>query len=363
VTRMWFDPLTPKQALFCKEIGERFEAADFEVVYTSRDYSQVTEKLDLLGIKAQILGKHGGGDRYEKLRASGERIVALAKYINSVKPDLAFSFASPEGARVAYGLGIPFFTANDSPHSRFVAQLTIPYAINLFTPWIMEAAWVKSYFPQQKIIPYHGLDPVAWLQDFAPNPKALSDFGLEVNSKFVVVRSEEGQASYLEGRVNELSPITIPVIKAIQEQYSELHVVVLCRYSEQRQAMSNLFGDSIILPEGIVDATSLIASAQLVVGAGGTMNQEASLLGVPVISCFPGNHLITDQFLAKKQLLYRLTDPDAMAKKAIEILHNHSQYEAEHRKRAQKLMKQMENPVDVIYSHIMTYFKKELKKE
>lgn len=363
MTRIWFDPLTPKQALFCNKISSRFELAGFEVIYTSREYSQVTEKLDLLGIKTQVLGKHGGADRYEKLRASGERIVALAEYINSVKPDLAFSFASPEGARVAYGLGIPFFTANDSPHSRFVAQLTIPYAIKLFTPWIMEEAWIKSNFSQQKIIPYHGLDPVAWLQDFTPNPKALSDLGLEVNSKFVVVRPEEVQASYLEGRVNELSQVIIPVIKAIQEQYPELHVVVLCRYSEQRQAMSNLFRDRIILPEGIVDATSLIASAQLVVGAGGTMNQEASLLGIPVISCFPGDHLITDQFLAKKQLLYRLTNPDAITKKAIEILHNHTQYEAEHHKRAQKLMEQMENPADIIYSYIMTYSKEELKKK
>jgi len=355
MTRIWFDPLTPKQALFCNKIGERFEAADFEVVYTTRDYSEVTGKLDLLGISAQIVGKHGGSDRYEKLLASAERVVALTKFIRSVNADFAFSFASPEGARVAYGLGIPYFTANDSPHSRFVAQLTIPLAITLFTPWIMEKAWSNSGIPQHKITTYHGLDAVAWLQDFTPNLQPLSAWGLDVDREYVVIRPEEAQAAYLYGRTDEASPVINPVINAITREHPNLQLVVLCRYPAQRTAMRKRFGDKIVLPDAVVDATSLLSSAQLLVGAGGTMNQEASLLGIPVISCFPGDHLITDQYLAQEQLLYRLKNPEKAAKKALEILQNRAQYQAKHRKRAQKLMDTMENPAEIIYSHILAY--------
>ncbi|MFX1508709.1 MAG: DUF354 domain-containing protein [Promethearchaeota archaeon] len=362
MTRIWFDPLTPKQALFCSKIGERFETQGFDVIYTTRDYPEVTGKLKLLGLSAEVIGKHGGADRFKKLIASAERIKALAEYVNSKAIDLAFSFASPEGARVAYGLGIPYFTANDSPHSRFVANLTIPYAISLFTPWIMVQIWSDFEVSPHRIIPYHGLDPVAWLQDFTLDTKVFSELGLSPNSEYVVIRPEETQASYLHEHANEREPVTNPVITAIAKEYPALKIVVLCRYPGHRKATRECFGDSVIIPDGVVDATSLLSSAQLLVGAGGTMNQEASLLGIPVISCFPGDHLATDQFLAKKKLLYRILNPDDVARKAVEILGNIKEFKDAHRKRAQKLMQEMENPAEIIYTHLLSFATEKLKK-
>ena len=43
-----------------------------------------------------------------------------------------------------------------------------------------------------------------------------------------------------------------------------------------------------IVPERAVDAQSLIALADLVVSAGGTMNREAAALGVPVYTTYGG---------------------------------------------------------------------------
>lgn len=363
MTRIWLDPLTPKQALFCSRLCERFESEGFEIVYTTREYAEVTEKLELLGIKAQVVGKHGGANRYEKLLASAERVVELTKYINTLEIDLAFSFASPEGARVAFGLGIPYFTANDSPHSHFVAQLTIPLAIRLFTPWIMEKLWIESDIPKEKIITYHGLDPVAWLQDFTPNPQVLTELNLKADSEYVVIRPEEAQAAYLYDKGDESNPVINPVVKAILDEYPELQVVVLCRYPRQREAIREAFGENVILPESVVDAPSLLSSAQLLVGAGGTMNQEASLLGVPVIACFPGDPLITDEYFEKEQLLYRSADPEEAARKALEILEKRQQYRKVHRQRAEKLLQQMENPIDVIFTQILGYIREKSDKK
>ena len=220
MTRIWLDPLTPKQALFCNRLCERFEAEGFEIEYTTREYAEATGKLELLGIKAQVVGKHGGANRYEKLLASAERVVELAKYINSLEVDLAFSFASPEGARVAFGLGIPYFTANDSPHSHFVAQLTIPLAIRLFTPWIMEKLWTESDIPKEKIITYHGLDPVAWLQDFTPNSEVLTELNLNADSEYVVIRPEEAQAAYMYDKGDESLLTT-----ALRETWEEMGIL------------------------------------------------------------------------------------------------------------------------------------------
>ncbi len=363
MTRIWFDVLTPKQALFCHKIAEQIETANIEVMYTTRDYSEVIGKLEILGIRAEIVGRHGGAGLYEKLLASAERVVGLTKYLHKFLADLSFAFASPESARVAFGLGIPYFTANDSPHSHYVAKLTIPYAITLFTPWIMKNAWQKLEIPINKIRPYHGLDPVAWLKDFTPDYSVLSDFGLEPETGFVVIRPEEVQASYLHGIGTEEDSVINPVIKRISETFPDLPIIVLCRYPNQRKAMQRQFGSKIILPEGVVDAPSLISSALLLVGAGGTMNQEASLLGVPVISCYPGNQLETERYLIREQLLYRLVEPEDAANKAVEILKNRTKYLRTHRVRAKKLMQQMENPAEIIASHLMTFIEEKLEKK
>ena len=43
-----------------------------------------------------------------------------------------------------------------------------------------------------------------------------------------------------------------------------------------------------VVPDGAVDGQSLLAGADLVVSAGGTMNREAVVLGTPVYTTFAG---------------------------------------------------------------------------
>jgi hypothetical protein len=68
----------------------------------------------------------------------------------------------------------------------------------------------------------------------------------------------------------------------------------------------------VIVPETAVDAQSLIAFADLVVSAGGTMNREAVALGVPVYTTFGGRLGGVDEALLREGRLKRLTDPQAL---------------------------------------------------
>ena len=67
-----------------------------------------------------------------------------------------------------------------------------------------------------------------------------------------------------------------------------------------------------ILPESAVDAQSLIALADLVVSAGGTMNREAAALGVPVYTTYGGRLGGVDEELIRDGRLKPLTDPRAL---------------------------------------------------
>jgi predicted glycosyltransferase len=65
---------------------------------------------------------------------------------------------------------------------------------------------------------------------------------------------------------------------------NETQTVVLPRTDEQRDEIGRL--GPCVVPERAVDAQSLVAFADLVVSAGGTMNREAVALGTPVCTTF-----------------------------------------------------------------------------
>jgi uncharacterized protein len=69
---------------------------------------------------------------------------------------------------------------------------------------------------------------------------------------------------------------------------------------------------SLIVPEGAVDAQSLIAQADLVVSAGGTMNRESVALGTPVYTTYGGRLGGVDEWLIREGRLRPLIDPRAI---------------------------------------------------
>ena len=80
---------------------------------------------------------------------------------------------------------------------------------------------------------------------------------------------------------------------------------MLPRSPEQRDYVRSLELPSVIVPDGAVDAQSLIALADLVVSAGGTMNREAAALGVPVYTTYGGRIGGVDEMLIREGRLGR----------------------------------------------------------
>jgi predicted glycosyltransferase len=91
-----------------------------------------------------------------------------------------------------------------------------------------------------------------------------------------------------------------------------VHAVVLPRTAEQREAISALGLPSLHVPAHAVDAQSLIALADLVVSAGGTMNREAVALGTPVYTTFAGRLGAVDESLVREGRLKPLSDPGSL---------------------------------------------------
>ncbi len=348
--RVWIDVLTPKQVYFFGELNRRLEAKGHDVFKTTRRYREVNELMEVKGMNATVVGKHGGPTLEGKLIAGAHRIGELARIIGKLKPDLAISFSSPEAARTAFGLAIPHYTVNDSPHSTSVARLTIPLSRKLFSPKIIPAkAWVELGATSSMVVHYNALDPVVWLKTLAPDPSVLRELGLDNTRPIVVFRAEESFASYLLGHASAKESVIIPVINNLLRAYEgPIQVVALPRYAEQIPAIRASFHNRIIVPRRVIDGPSLLFFTSIFIGAGGTMTAEAALLGTPTVSCYPREPYLVESHLIKANLVTRINDPEKAVKRIIQMLGDLEKIRQAQRERAKALISSMEDPIEVI---------------
>jgi uncharacterized protein len=87
---------------------------------------------------------------------------------------------------------------------------------------------------------------------------------------------------------------------------------VLTRTPQQRAAVDSLALPRTIAPERAQDGRSLVALADALVSAGGTMNREAAVLGTPVWSIFEGPLGGVDEMLVREGRLKILHDPEQL---------------------------------------------------
>jgi predicted glycosyltransferase len=85
---------------------------------------------------------------------------------------------------------------------------------------------------------------------------------------------------------------------------------VLPRTPDQGDRIRALRLPSVAVPEHAVDGHSMLAGADLVVSAGGTMNREAVVLGTPVYTTFAGRLGGVDERLVAEGRLRPLESAD-----------------------------------------------------
>ena len=351
--KVWLDILTPKQANFFGELQHRLSAKGFKTVLTTREYREVNELLELKGVKAIQAGRYGGGELKDKLLESSKRVSALTEVIEDEQPDVAISFSSPEAARVAFGLKIPHFCISDSPHAEAVCKLTVPLSQKLFTPWVIPMhAWTRYGVNPRDVVRYRALDPVVWLSGYKSDTKAFGGLNLDRDKPIVVIRTPEEFAAYLGDRSSTLSNKVTDVIgKVLDINGDGMQVVVLPRYNVQGDRLRKRFGNRVIVPEHIIDAIPLIRASSVFVGGGGTMTAEAALLGVPVISYYPGDPTFVERFLIKYGLVERVLDPGRIAQRAFAISKSED-FREFYQKKSAKLLRSLEDPLRVIIHRI-----------
>ena len=334
------------------ELSDRLRKNGYQVTIATREYREVNQVLEIKGLAAQIVGKHGGANLQDKLKASAQRTLELAFLLADSRPNVAVSFASPETSRVAFGLGIPHVCVNDSPHSEAVARLTTPIVTLLLTPkFIPKAVWTRFGIDPSQIIQYNALDPWAWLKDFKPDKGVLKQLGLKTSSSIVVFRTEESSASYLLGKTKK-TPVWVSLLESLLKSKDDLQIVIIPRYDDQIAQLTERFQERAVVCKSAIDAPSLLAHSSAFIGAGGTMTAEAALLGVPTFSCYPDEPSLIEKHLIARRLVIRETNLQQLETKVLRTLRNVAASKRMQLRRAKAFTKGFEDPIEVIMKAI-----------
>ena len=135
----------------------------------------------------------------------------------------------------------------------------------------------------------------------------LDDLGLDPSRVLVVVRTPPEVSLYHRHG----NPLFTELLERLGNDPAA-QAVVLPRTPAQRDLLREAALPSLVVPEHAIDAQSLIALADLVVSAGGTMNREAVALGTPVWTTFAGKLGAVDEALIAQGRLTELTDAGAL---------------------------------------------------
>ena len=333
--KIWIDILTPKQLLFSEPIIEKL-GQKHKILCTSREYNEVSKLAKIRDFDLIFVGKHGGGDKESKLRASIDRIEKLSKKIKRFEPDIVISFGSPEAARISFGLGIKHVMFCDSPHANAVMKLTLPLIQKLLIPSVIpKEEFSKFGINQKDIVQYKAIDAVVTMQrKIDENIKSPFE---DNHKKNILIRVEEEEAAY-----TSKSSKIIPIIKKIVNDYKDENIVVLGRYSKQISNLQKSIGRKAKVIKMSFDGKYLLNNTDVFIGSGGTMTAESALMGIPTISYNAVPNII-ENFLVKKSLVKRETNPKRVSN---EIKRIFGVSRDKNQKRAEKVVKQMEDPIE-----------------
>ena len=292
--RVWIDVSNSPQVHFFAPLVDLLNARGHEISVTTRDYAQTLELLDQRGIPYTVVGpRHGGAGALGKGRALVGRARALRAYAKRRGFEVALSHASHELPLVARMLGIPSAYAFDYEFARVQHGIGCRAARRVVVPdAIPQERLSRLGASASKVRRYPGIKEEYYLAGFVPDPQVVD--GLAADRVLAVVRTPPEVSLYHRHG----SPLFDDVLRRVGTDPA-VCAVVLPRTPAQHEALKALALPSLVVMESAVDALSLVALADLVVSAGGTMNREAAALGTPAYTAFAGRIGAVDEALMR----------------------------------------------------------------
>jgi predicted glycosyltransferase len=297
--RVWVDLTNSPHVLVMRPLIEAMRADGHDVEVTARDFAQTIQLCERFGVEHTAIGRHRGGRLADKALGLFDRSLALRKWARRRRFDVAMGHGSNDVTVAAKLLRIPSATAFDYEWATVQHNVNCRLARAVVVPDAIPPERLYRCGARGKLRRYAGLKEEYYLADFEPDTAVLDELGLDRAQPLAVVRTPP-EVSLYHRFENDL-------FRDVLERLRGRQAVVLPRTQAQRDELARAGG--FVVPEQAVDAQSLIAFADLVISAGGTMNREAVALGTPVYTTFEGKLGAVDERLMGEGRLRRLSNP------------------------------------------------------
>lgn len=305
--RIWIDLANSPHVPLFRALSAEFIARGHEVIFTARRFAQTVEMAEACGLRATVIGEHGG----KKLAGKGSNLLwrawELARWARGRRIDLAVGHNSYAQIVAARALGIRCATMMDYEHQP-ANHLAFRLAHRVIVPAAFPCAALRRCGASpEKVRHYCGIKEDVYLADWEPNPRFADElqraFGIAPHEILVVARPPARDALY-----HRFENALFDALLAELGARKQVRVILIARTAEQRAVYARRFAPSnIIVVERALDGLNLIAAADLVISAGGTMNREAAALGVPALSVYAGRWAAVDDFLMREGRLQRIS--------------------------------------------------------
>jgi predicted glycosyltransferase len=282
--RVWIDLTNSPHVPIFAPLIRRMRDRGWDVAVTARAFAQTIALLELHGIDHTVIGHHGGGSRLGKAEAAAGRVAAMIRFGRRGRFDAALAHGSTDLPMACRVLRIPNTTMFDYEYAALQHGLNCRLANRVLMPDAIPAARVARYGARPpKLVTYPGLKEEYYLADFEPDPEVPASLGLDGSRIGLVLRPPADVALYHRFE----NPLFDRLLELLAGR-DDVRAVVLPRTPGQADRIRAMGLSSLVVPDRAVDGQSLVAGADLVISAGGTMNREAVVLGTPVYTTFAG---------------------------------------------------------------------------
>lgn len=313
--RIWIDLANSPHVPFFSAIAQEFLNLGHEIEFTARDFAETVALAEQSQLHAVTIGGYGGGRVAGKASNLASRAWELARWARGRRFDLAVSHNSYSQILAARSLRLPTVTLMDYEHQP-ANHFAFRFSQKIIVPDCFPAEQLKRYGARiGKVRRYHGTKEDVYLADFKRDERfasTLSALGVGSGNILVVMRPPARNALYHRFENTLFDEALEKITKT-----SGVKVILLPRDETQRTYYKSRLDENLIIPETPLAGADLIASSDLVISAGGTINREAAALGVPAVSIYAGQWAAVDQMLIEEGRLRRISSREDLQKLVI----------------------------------------------
>jgi uncharacterized protein len=303
--RVWIDLANSPHVAFFGPVVDRLRAEGITPLLTVRDHAQTAQLARRRWAEVELVGGESPPGRAAKARSILARARALQRFARRERPDVALSHGSYAQLVAARAARIPAVTMMDYEFQP-ANHVSFRAANRVLVPEVFPSRALHRFGARgRKVVRYPGFKEQLYLAGFTPDARVPAELGVGEDEILAVFRPPPSGALY-HRMENERFDEVLDAAAASPG----VRVVLLPRTAAQADRYGS--AADVIVPERAVDGLSLLAAADLVVGGGGTMNREASLLGTPTYTIFGGRLAAVDAELIRRGLLHDLRPPGSL---------------------------------------------------